>query len=379
MSELSQAEIKELRAENIQDPEFFVTLEAWKEFVSLAVGESKTFHDNRNLLVNYVLSQKVDMGDLLFETEVLELNQHLPQLESALHSSAALRAIVNRIESEIVDFKDAWAIHEGEVGDVQAEKDLESIANLSEWQPVASSRRSSWRLLAACLTVLVASIFVLNTISNEGPTTIAATDLIENVTLPDGSTVRLIPGASIEFFDNEDLAFNRNLKLIEGKAFFDIIKSTKPFTVVTSNSETTVLGTSFGMDSNDFFTEVVLAEGSVVLAGNKDGANKVILEPGQMSRVTAAGDVSRPLGVDVVDALHWTEMFIFRSTSVEDAVDRISTFFGVKVDLEEALLNKKINATYDYGVGVEYILETISESLGADVHRTANGFKMTGK
>jgi len=320
LDELGEAELKDLLSKKSNDPVFQESVEAWSSFVKKVVGDSIDFYENRSILVCHVLN-KSGFEDLLDrqEKDLLELNQ--TRLQIALRDSSGLRAIEHRIGQEVADFKEAWLIHEGS-DEKTSLIESQEVTELSQWQPVSQTRRSSWKLMAAGFSLVIASVFVINSLDQGQTTVFSNSEGIENVTLPDGSTVRLIPGAVLKYFEAADTGFERQVELTQGKAFFDIVKSSKPFTIATPNAEAIVLGTSFGMEANRYFTEVVLAEGSVVLA---------------------------------------------------DA----NNHFGVEIEIAEEMKQMKINATYDYEVGVDYIVETISETLGADVLRTTQGFKIT--
>ncbi len=374
LGDLNEAERAQLLAESAGKKDFQIELHSWRNLVKEVVGESLDLFENRGLLVCYQLREK-GFDDLLTVEESKSLNFSHERIKEALKRSSGLRAIGNRIGTEIDDFKEAWSIHEGEAQ--KGDRIEKSTEKSSKWQPVVPQGRVSWKLIAASLTILIVAALALKNFDSDRAEVIVADTQIENISLPDGSSVRLIPGSTLRYRTYGDVGFERNVELLEGKAFFDIVKSTNPFTVSTPTAKATVLGTSFGMEASRFFTEVVLAEGSVVLADKDDGNDKVILEPGQMSRVTLEGDVSRPHRVDVADALHWTDMFIFRSTELKEALSRISEYYGVDIEIEEEFGSDKINATYDYGVGVDYIVNTIGETLGADVIKTTKGFKLT--
>ena len=118
-------------------------------------------------------------------------------------------------------------------------------------------------------------------------------------------------GSSLTYADPAKAStFNRRVTLT-GNAFFDIMPDQRSFTVETPTALTTVLGTSFGIQADDNAMEVVLATGSISVASKASPDGLVVLQPGQMSRVTRNGVPTTPAPVDLASALEWTGLFIF--------------------------------------------------------------------
>ncbi|MEM0910322.1 MAG: FecR domain-containing protein [Pseudomonadota bacterium] len=83
------------------------------------------------------------------------------------------------------------------------------------------------------------------------------------VTLPDGSNMILGPASSATvFFSNQ----NRNVKLANGVAYFDVVKDTdREFEVSVDNLRVSVVGTEFNVDKRKTRVIVSVAEGVVDL------------------------------------------------------------------------------------------------------------------
>ncbi|RAV27718.1 FecR family protein [Sinomicrobium soli] len=104
------------------------------------------------------------------------------------------------------------------------------------------------------------------------------------ITLSDGSRVFLNAGSSLHY----PVAFSRGTPrnvYLDGEAFFEVSRDTsRPFTVITQEMETRVLGTRFNVTSykNEQQAYTVLEEGSVgVYSGEDAGNGMVTIAPGQ--------------------------------------------------------------------------------------------------
>jgi transmembrane sensor len=154
-----------------------------------------------------------------------------------------------------------------------------------------NNRISDIYKIAASL-VLVASLSLLWISNFQKPPveeTVASTVLKENprgrksiVQLPDGSMVRLNSESRITY--PEHFAHHERVVHLVGEAFFEVTEDKEsPFSVVTGNINTTVLGTSFNIQAwqDDSTINISLAEGKVSVSqiGSSNG-QAYYLNPG---------------------------------------------------------------------------------------------------
>ena len=165
---------------------------------------------------------------------------------------------------------------------------------------LGSSRSSprklpSWSFRIAAVVAILAVCFVavltLRDSETASQTIAAASGEYERVELPDGSVAHLNGPATIRF-DERD--FVRSVTF-NGQAFFDIVHQADPFTVQTDEAFINVLGTRFGVRSQQGATQVVLESGQVEVASKVQGLPTVMLEPGQMTNVSDGTRPNRPL------------------------------------------------------------------------------------
>ncbi len=205
--------------------------------------------------------------------------------------------------------------------------------------PVVRWQRVAMRAAAVLLpAVLVVGGYYLTDRFMTGPgaaspTVITASvDGGEEITLPDGSSVRMKGGTTLEY-NGADFAENRRLEM-DGEAFFTVAHDARhPFTVEGGDVAVTVLGTEFNMRAFDAepHAEVVLATGSVEVSS---GESSVVLKPSQKATIDrmgrtielqdiSGGELSRVRGMELV----------LDDVSLQEALRRTGEYFGVTMNV----------------------------------------------
>jgi ferric-dicitrate binding protein FerR (iron transport regulator) len=201
--------------------------------------------------------------------------------------------------------------------------------------------------------------------TSEGETTI--------VELSEGSRVRLLESSRLSYPHPESLSPLIRQAEIEGRAYFEIAPDERGFIVKTSNARVTVLGTAFGVESRNRVTEVVLTDGRLTLSSEARISDFVMLEPGQLSRVSADGAPIVPIAVDVSDRLVWTGLFIFKSTPMRSISERLSGHFGVPILVDQSLVDERVTGTFEQNQPLQDILDVIADAIGASVQKNPSG------
>ena len=92
---------------------------------------------------------------------------------------------------------------------------------------------------------------------------------VKKITLPDSSSVWLAAQSSFSY--SKDFNKQKRETKLTGQAFFEVTKNKKsPFTILTGDIITKVLGTSFNIKSQDTLVEVVVATGIVKVSSKKE-------------------------------------------------------------------------------------------------------------
>lgn len=382
-NDLSPEDRSSIRDRFEDDPDLATAWAHWCEARRRIREELGERLPDRRLLVLYVLDQEGE-DEALTAREREALDEARDRIARAIDTTPVFKQIVERIREERADFDEVWATHMAEddvlTGDVSPSRTTSSerdptgrtdrAARPPQSQEGSPARRWSRRLAVAFTTVAVAAVAFLFWPQSPSTTTVTVADgSVQVETLDDGSTVRLVGPATLSYPTDDTEA--RRVTLENGRAFFDVQPRTDAsFVVETPTATTSVLGTQFGVTTDPDTTNVVLATGSVRVAA-KEASDKenVVLEPGQRSWVTRSAAPTAPTSVDLTDALDWTGLFVFRSTSLDTIVERLERQYDVQLAVTSSLAQETVTGTFDRDQPVEEVLGTLAATLGAEVQQ----------
>ncbi|WP_341837122.1 FecR domain-containing protein [Chitinophaga pollutisoli] len=157
--------------------------------------------------------------------------------------------------------------------------------------------------------------------------------------LPDGSSVTMKPQTSIQY--PADFRSNRTIRLVRGKAIFDVTSDpAHPFVVISGNISTTALGTRFLVDHTGTKVNVQLFEGKVAVKylGKQVQVYPTVLQPGEqcfvnthLDGITVAPVPARQLraetGITGNAAAGKTTLLTFNNVPLNDAFDVLGQLF----------------------------------------------------
>lgn len=167
------------------------------------------------------------------------------------------------------------------------------------------------------------------------------------LTLPDGSKVILNSGSSLSFpaqFAND----SRTVKL-EGEAFFDVVENAAlPFIIHTNEVTTTVLGTSFNINTQDKeHISVTVATGKVRVASDHD--NEVILTPKQQATYNPTTQTITTKEVSIKRYLDWKDGILrFDDVTIAEAALKLQQWYNVPIEvLDEDIANCRFSGKFN--------------------------------
>lgn len=155
---------------------------------------------------------------------------------------------------------------------------------------------------------------------------------LQQVTLPDGSTVMLNSGSTLTW--PEEFSKDRTVTL-SGEALFEVKADRKhKFIVRTGELQVTVHGTVFNVCDypEDGSAAVTLCKGSVSVERTGDGAQAATLKPDQAYIYDKETGAVTVRSIDAAEAALWTDGHIYiKSQTLEQAARKIERRFGVTV------------------------------------------------
>ncbi|MEP0366433.1 MAG: FecR domain-containing protein [Cyclobacteriaceae bacterium] len=234
-----------------------------------------------------------------------------------------------------------------------------------------ASYKNGYRV-AAVVGLLIASMWVLSLFVYTAKTPKEATSIIEKVNpsgqksrlaLPDGSIVHLNADSRIEF---QSTFTNKREVLLEGEAFFEVVKDpTRPFVVRSGRLSTTALGTSFNIRSfkNTDKVEVTLASGKVRV-DDELSQKSILLDPLDQVIVEGGSESLMKRKLSSLDLIEWKDGVInFNKTPFPEVVTELERWYGVEFQMSGKVKKTKCSGTFkdEY---LSNILAVLSHTIG---------------
>lgn len=185
------------------------------------------------------------------------------------------------------------------------------------------------------------------------------------VQLADGSQAVLNAGSELRFPDR----FCDSTREVElkGEAYFEVVKSVRPFVVKAGQTRLTVYGTRFNLFYSErlALTEAVLAEGSIGIA--VEGKETRIV-PNQRLRYTPAQPGFSVDNVEVADYMAWMgESFKYKQAELDRIVFDISRWYGVKIELAPELKKETFSLEFDKSSTIDWVVRALELMINKPV------------
>ena len=225
-----------------------------------------------------------------------------------------------------------------------------------------------WRRFSVAAAAAAVLLVVANWLAAGGPerASYANTgDSARSVELPDASTVRLEPGASLEFAD-DDVARQATLR---GRARFQVASdAARPFSVEGAGFRLVVVGTEFSVVAGEPST-VVVHEGHVRLRGSLEAdwvdlrAGDSAAVVGHLVRLPADSPPDRPLS--------------FASAPLSEVVAALSAEGVAEIEVPSALSACEVAGDFT-GQSADEVAEVLALTFGASVRRRGERYVLRG-
>ncbi|SEI92051.1 ferric-dicitrate binding protein FerR, regulates iron transport through sigma-19 [Cyclobacterium xiamenense] len=182
------------------------------------------------------------------------------------------------------------------------------------------------------------------------------------ILLPDSSLVFLNAGSELSYPRN--FTENRQV-LLRGEAFFDVKKyKQQPFLVKTAHVTTTVLGTSFNINT-DYLesTEIALATGKISIRNDYTGKD-MLLRPGEASLVSRGEQPMKKFTVDPAKIPLWTEGVLhFEKEPFVLVKNKLENWYGVEIAVNGPVPDVKCSGTFEKQAYLSDVLAVLAHSV----------------
>ncbi|RYZ24220.1 MAG: DUF4974 domain-containing protein, partial [Sphingobacteriales bacterium] len=152
------------------------------------------------------------------------------------------------------------------------------------------------------------------------------------LSLSDGSTVTVNAGSTLAFPGSFDAGPRK--VFLSGEAYFEVAKDpVRPFIVSSGNTDITVLGTKFNVNSYEGIYENIttVTEGKVSVAS---GSTKVVLLPNEAAGVRKTGVIEK-YRLDAAQAVAWkNEEFLFRDAPIDQIMQELERWYDASIVYE---------------------------------------------
>lgn len=204
----------------------------------------------------------------------------------------------------------------------------------------------------------------------------------EHITLPDSSQIWLNENTTISYNDKFE---TREVKL-DGEAFFQVDRQEdNPFTILSGETTTTVLGTSFNVRAypDEEAVEVTVETGKVEFKKNSEGTTKAIyLEKGNSGMYDKAAKEVKPVVAEIINADAWkTRTLEFPNQDLSQVITTLERYYGLDINVDDAgilkcnfLMGKEENPTIDL------VWDIMEFTMGYEIEKTgADSYKIKGQ
>ena len=184
------------------------------------------------------------------------------------------------------------------------------------------------------------------------------------VTMPDGSNIYLNGDSKIKYAQNFDT--KKRIVYLEGEAFFDVQhRKNQPFIVYTGKVSTTVLGTSFNINSykSSKNLSITVQTGKVgVVVKNGKEKHVQFLYPNEQLNISTDDLVMTKKNVDATEIDSWrVYKMVFYDKPLSEIIQMIEREYDVDIVLERASLKDiKLTAKFDKS-SVRQILDVVAQ------------------
>lgn len=238
---------------------------------------------------------------------------------------------------------------------------------------ITLSYRQIIRIAAIVLLLAVPSFFILRYFSHPELKQFQATLTIQEGTLPDGTSVTLNKGASLQY--PASFRGNKRNVNLSGEAWFEVKHDdNKPFIITSKNVMVEVLGTSFYINTNAASNtmEVILNSGSVAVYFDGKPENRLLLSPGEKAEILPGEEkMAKDINTDQNYNAWMTQRFIYNNTPLITIVGDLNKVYHANLRIVTPSANYcLVTATFDHQ-SLESILHVLQATL--DLNITVNG------
>ncbi|MCP4726852.1 MAG: DUF4974 domain-containing protein [bacterium] len=194
-------------------------------------------------------------------------------------------------------------------------------------------------------------------------------------TLLDGTKITLDAGSVFRY--PAEFADDSREVYLNGEGYFEVASDPeKPFKVHANNALVTVIGTKFNVRAwqPDNKVELIVTEGKVsfgLINTGETGYSEILTE-GEMSVLTAAGSITKPVKVETARYLGWMNNdLVMSNVYLSEILGQLERWYDLKFEIDESALSHRITIHLQKE-SVDNIVELVGALINLNYQRNGN-------
>lgn len=205
------------------------------------------------------------------------------------------------------------------------------------------------------------------------------------ITLSDGSVVHLNADSKLTFPER----FNGSTRevILEGEAFFEVTrKENMPFIVRTGDITTTVLGTTFNINTyQQDNLSVAVATGKVLVTRKSNelalnASDSLLLIPNQIAHYDPTSGQLERKTTDIRHLIAWKDkVLVFQDKNLDQAIEILERWYGTEITAVNGLEDCFVSGEFNKSPSLQTVLEALKFVHKIDYKFTSKGVMIEGK
>lgn len=186
--------------------------------------------------------------------------------------------------------------------------------------------------------------------------------------LPDNSRVELNANSSL-IYRPYWWQFSRQIEF-EGEAFFNISKGNR-FDIISRHGVTSILGTSFNINTRKNNYKVTCFTGKVKVLSNLTN-EEVVLFPKDFASINRNGQIELKSGINANEKIMWRDhIFFFTATPIKHVFDEIELQYDIRI-VKNNLEKIPYTGNFKKSTSVDEVLNLVCLPLGLEFSKVSS-------